>query len=139
MGKENLCLQVVWVCSVVSDSSAIPGTDCSPLSSSVIGFSRQEYWSGLPFPSLGHLPDPGIKPGSSALQADSALQAQYIRSFPPSIVRIYHCLFICPTTDEHLWCFHLGTIMNKDMMNILILSFYSFLLGIYLQVELLDH
>jgi len=33
-------------------------------------FSRQEYWSGLPFPSPGHLPDPGIKPGSLALQAD---------------------------------------------------------------------
>ena len=33
--------------------------------------SRQEYWSGLPFPSPGDLPDPGIKPGSSALQADS--------------------------------------------------------------------
>ena len=34
-------------------------------------FSRQEYWNGLPFPSPGDLPDPGIEPGSSALQADS--------------------------------------------------------------------
>ena len=34
-------------------------------------FSRQEYRSGLPFPSPGDLPDPGIKPGSPALQADS--------------------------------------------------------------------
>ena len=34
-------------------------------------FSRQEYWSVLPFPSPGHLPDPGIEPGSPALQADS--------------------------------------------------------------------
>jgi len=34
-------------------------------------FSRQEYWSGLPFPSPGDLPDPGIKPGSPALQVDS--------------------------------------------------------------------
>ena len=34
-------------------------------------FSRQEYWSGLPFPSPGDLPDPGIKPGSPALQADA--------------------------------------------------------------------
>ena len=32
-----------------------------------LGFSRQEYWSGLPFPSPGDLPDPGIKPGSPAL------------------------------------------------------------------------
>ena len=34
-------------------------------------FSRQEYWSGLPFPSLGDLPNPGIKPRSPALQADA--------------------------------------------------------------------
>ena len=34
-------------------------------------FSRQEYWSGLPFPSPGDLPNPGIKPRSPALQADS--------------------------------------------------------------------
>ena len=38
-----------------------------------MGFSRQEYWSGLPFLSPGDLPDPGIKPGSPALQADSLL------------------------------------------------------------------
>ena len=36
----------------------------APLS---MGFSRQEYWSGLPFPSPGDLPDPGIKPRSSTL------------------------------------------------------------------------
>ena len=40
----------------------------APLS---MGFSRQEDWSGLPFPSPGDLPDPGIKPASPALQADS--------------------------------------------------------------------
>ena len=42
----------------------------APLS---VGFSRQEYWSGLPFPSPGNLPDPGIEPRSPALQADSLL------------------------------------------------------------------
>ena len=42
----------------------------APLS---MGFSRQEYWSGLPCPPPGDLPDPGIKPGSPALQADSLL------------------------------------------------------------------
>ena len=36
-------------------------------------FSRQECWSGLPFPSPGDLPDPGIEPGSPALQADALL------------------------------------------------------------------
>ena len=34
-------------------------------------FSRQEYWSVLPFPSLGNLPNPGIEPGSPASQADA--------------------------------------------------------------------
>ena len=42
----------------------------APLS---MGFSRQEYWSGLPFPSPGDLPNLGIKPRSPALQADSLL------------------------------------------------------------------
>ena len=36
-----------------------------------MGFSRQECWSGLPFPSPGDLPDPGIEPRSPALQADT--------------------------------------------------------------------
>ena len=35
------------------------------------GFSRQEYWSGLAFPSPGDFPDPGIEPGSSTLLADA--------------------------------------------------------------------
>ena len=47
--------------------------DCSPPGSSVHGVSRQEYWSGLRFPSPGDLPDLGIEPGSPALQADSLL------------------------------------------------------------------
>ena len=38
-----------------------------------MGFPRQEYWRGLPFPSPGDLPNPGIKPRSPALQADSLL------------------------------------------------------------------
>uniref|UniRef100_A0ABI0NV67 MTOR associated protein, eak-7 homolog n=1 Tax=Bos taurus TaxID=9913 RepID=A0ABI0NV67_BOVIN len=38
-----------------------------------MGFSRQECWSGLPFPSPGDLPDPGIEPGSPTLQADALL------------------------------------------------------------------
>ena len=40
-----------------------------------MGFSRQEYWSGLPFPSPGDLPNPGIEPGSPALQTDALLSA----------------------------------------------------------------
>ena len=44
-------------------------------------FSRQEYWSGLPFPSPGDLPDPRIEPGSTALQADA------LPSEPPGIFK----------------------------------------------------
>ena len=43
--------------------------DCSLPGSFLHGFSRQEYWSGLPFPSPGYLPDLGVEPGSPALQA----------------------------------------------------------------------
>ena len=55
--------------SVVSES-VTPGTVAhqAPLS---VEFPRQEYWRGLPFPSPGDLPDPGIKPGSPALPMDS--------------------------------------------------------------------
>ena len=58
-------------CSLVSDSAS-PSTVAyqAPLS---MGFSRQGYRSGLPFPSPGDLPNPGIQPGSPALQADSLL------------------------------------------------------------------
>ena len=38
-----------------------------------MGFPRQEYWNGLPLPSPGDLPDPGIEPGSPTLQADTLL------------------------------------------------------------------
>ena len=47
--------------------------DCSLPGSSVHGISQAEYWSGLPFPSPGDLPNPGIEPGSPALWADSLL------------------------------------------------------------------
>ena len=52
-----------------------------------MGFSSQEYWSGLPFPSPGNLPDPGIKPRSPALQMDSLPadpQGKPILSWHPS-------------------------------------------------------
>ena len=52
-----------------------------------MGFSRQEYWRGLPFPSPGDLPDPGIKPGSPALQTDA------LPSEPPGKHTI-----LCPTS-----------------------------------------
>ena len=55
------------VCVIITQSCLIL---CNQASLSM-GFSRQEYWSGLPCPPPGDLPDPGIEPRSPALQADS--------------------------------------------------------------------
>ena len=56
--------------------------DCSPQAPLSMEFSRQKYWSGYPFPSSRDLPDPGIKPGSPALQAGS------LPSEPPRKTRL---------------------------------------------------
>ena len=55
----------------------------APLS---MGFSRQEYWSGLPWPSPGDLPNPGIKPGSPALQADALSSEPPGRGYKPHLI-----------------------------------------------------
>ena len=57
--NSSLSLETPWAVAIQA-----------PLS---MGLSRQECWSGLPFPSPGDLPDPGIEPGSPTLQADSLL------------------------------------------------------------------
>jgi len=56
---------VAWSCPTLCDPM-----DYSPPGFSSMEFSREEYWSGLPFHSPGHLPDPGIEPQSPELQAD---------------------------------------------------------------------
>ena len=66
----------------------------APLS---MGFSRQEYWSGLPFPPSGDLPNPGIEPRSPALQVDSLTltlwgSPMYICAFYIEVVRIFSSL-----------------------------------------------
>ena len=63
-----------------------------------MGFSRQEYWSGLPFPSPGDFPNPGIEPRSPTLQADSLL------SEPPGkqgvkVKVAQSCLTFCDPMD----------------------------------------
>ena len=62
-----------------------------------MGFSRQEYWSGLSFPSPGDRPDPGIEPGSPTLQADS------LPSEPPGK------LLMCISTCKHVALYRVGT------------------------------
>ena len=48
--------------------------DCSPQAPLSMGFSRQEYWRGLPWPPPEDLPNPGIKPRSTTLEADTGLR-----------------------------------------------------------------
>ena len=64
-----MCVLVTPLCLTLCDPMGCVAHQ-APLS---MEFSMQEYWSGLPFPSPGDLPDPGIEPGSPALQADSLL------------------------------------------------------------------
>ena len=73
--KQNrISWEVVWQCQALSRVQLFvtPWTVAhqAPLS---MGFSRQEYWSGMPCPPLGDLPNPGTKSGSPAFQADSLL------------------------------------------------------------------
>ena len=58
--------EVVQSCPTLCDTM-----DSAYQASPSMGFSRQEYWSGLPFPSPGDPPNPGIEPGSPALEADA--------------------------------------------------------------------
>ena len=61
-----MCVLVAQSCATLCDPM-----DCSCQASLSMGFSRQEYWSGLPLPSPRDLPDPDIEARSPALQADS--------------------------------------------------------------------
>ena len=77
-----------------SCSSLCNTMDCSPPQVPLsMGFSRKKYWSGLPFPSPGDLPDPRIEPGSPALQADShrlSYEGSPLREAPSLIVVTCH-------------------------------------------------
>ena len=76
--KKNVRLRWWWFSLQVVSDTATPWTvlckDPLPM-----GFPRQEYWSGLPVPSPGDLPNPGIKLASPALQTDSLPRAQLLK------------------------------------------------------------
>ena len=65
-----------------------------------MGFSRQEHWSGLPFPTPRDLPNPGIEPGSPALQADSLLRIKSSGSLKFLCSTITACSFFCPYSSS---------------------------------------
>ena len=74
--KTTRCIWSSCLLKVKVSLAKLCPTLCNPMDCSLpallsMGFPRQEYWSGLPCPSPGYLPDPAIKPGSPALQADS--------------------------------------------------------------------
>ena len=74
-----------------------------------MGFPRQEYWSGLPFPSPGDLPDPGIEPTfpmSSALQADP-LSLSHLGN-PALSYLMLNTLFQCSELLLRLYCLCIG-------------------------------
>ena len=73
---------------------------CSPSGSSLPGFPRQEYWSGLPFPPPGNLPRPGIKPTSPALQADSLLSEPRGEPFTSLCDNVNACLPVGRATSQ---------------------------------------
>ena len=64
----------------------------APLS---MGFSRQKYWNVLPFPSPGDLPNPVIKPGSSALQADSSCGEQGLLFVGAQVLGAWASVAVC--------------------------------------------
>ena len=93
-----------------------------------VGFSRQEYWSGLLFPSPGGLPDPGIEPGSPAFQAD-ALTSElpgkpwWFESPITNLLNAYSLVWLrllCPTpftfsvwqAPWKIWKFHNGSLVR---------------------------
>ena len=74
-----MCLKSTWWWWLVAQScpTLVTPWTVARRSSLSMGFFRQEYWIGYPFPSPGDLSDPGIEPGSPALQADSFLKTTY--------------------------------------------------------------
>ena len=101
-------------------------TLCDPVDCSLPGFSihrilQQEYWSGLPFPSSGDLPDPGIKPRSPALKADALTsEPNFCHLRWSSKTKINFLLLLYNFMDRRF-------ILTKDMSNLSTL-FFSFLI-----------
>ena len=89
--------------------------DCSPQAPLSMEFSRQEYWSGLPFPPPGDLPNPGIEPRSPTLQADS------FPTEPPGKPLTYIIILFNPYKNSAVWVlslFNRWELKVKDWQNL---------------------
>ena len=91
-------------------------TDCSPQAPLSMGLSRQEYWSGLPFPPPGDLLDPGIEPVYPVLQVDSLPL-----SHQGSLGDLYVNIWMRGGSQPGLWLTPLGYSHESDM----VLALYS--------------
>ena len=94
-------------------------TLCNPMDYTVLEFSRPEYYSGSPFPSPGDLPNPGIKPRSPALLADS-LPAEPQGKPKNTAVGSLSLLWIFPTQESN-W----GLLHCRWLLLLLLLSCFS--------------
>ena len=107
----------VCVCAPAAQSclTLCDPVDCSCQAPLSIGFSRQEHWSGVPFPSPGDLPNPGIEPRSPALQADSLPSeppemlwihgpTEMIHSLMKYLLKAYYIQGICVNINKDIRC-----------------------------------
>ena len=112
-GYVNIVFQLcMCLCSAVSKSVTPWTIACQALLST--GFSRQEHWSGLPFPTPGDLPDPGIKPGSPVLIG------RFFITVPPEKPRLFQLQVLSNlnTDQAFLIKFYVQTEMHcKDKTN----------------------
>ena len=92
--STSLTFSYSCACCVLSPFSRVQlfatPLDCSPPGSSVHGFSRQEYWSGLPCPPAGDLPDPGIK--SESITSHASEGGFFTLASPRTMQISQHCV-----------------------------------------------
>ena len=85
-------------------------TLCDPMDCSLpgfsMGFSRQEYWSGLPFPSPGDLPNPATELGAPVLQADSLLSEEFFTELKILLLHLRSPYFPLNSLKQELCCMH---------------------------------